>query len=93
MRMLLLKAWRDIMARKGQFLSLAALVAIGIMAYVTFLTGYYDLGASIERANSELKFADFNTKVLGAPESVGRRIERIPGVAAADARLVVDTAL
>lgn len=93
MRMLLLKAWRDIMSRKGQFLSLAALVAIGIMAYVSFITSYYDLKASLDRANTELRFADFNTKVLGAPESVGRRIERIRGVAAVDARLVIDSAL
>lgn len=93
MRMLLLKAWRDIMARKGQFLSLAVLVGIGIMAYVTFISSYYDLNDSLDRANSELRFADFNTSVLNAPKSVERIIERLPGVAAADARLVIDTGL
>ncbi len=93
MRMLLLKAWRDIKSRKGQFLSLAALVSIGIMSYVAFITGYLDLKASLDRANSELRFASFNTRVVSAPESVARRIAALPGVDAVEARLVVDTGL
>lgn len=91
--MILLKTWRDLRARRGQFLSLAALVSIGITSYVAFITGYLDLSASLERANTELAFADFNTRVLNAPESVGRLVERVPGVDAAEARLVIDTGL
>ena len=40
MRMLALKAWRDTVAHKGQFLALIALVALGIMSFVTFQNGY-----------------------------------------------------
>ena len=83
MRMLLLKTWRDILARKGQFLALMLLVAIGIMSYVGFITSYLDLKASLDKANAELRFADFNTTVLAAPETATRRLEGLPGIAAA----------
>ena len=51
MRMLLLKTWRDMLARKGQFVALILLVALGILSFVAFLTGYLDLKASVEKAN------------------------------------------
>ena len=67
MRMLLLKTWRDLLARKGQFGALVVLVALGIRRFVAFLTGYLDLTKSVESANTELKFADFSTSVMAAP--------------------------
>ncbi len=93
MRMLLLKAWRDLLARKGQFIALILLVALGILSFVAFLTGYLDLGASVERANTELKFADFSIQVIGAPAGEMAAVSRVPGVRAVEGRLVVDTGL
>ncbi len=93
MRMLLLKTWRDILARKGQFAALVMLVAIGIMAYVSFISSYYDLVASKDEANARLRFADFTTTVMAAPASAARYIERLPGVATAEGRLVIDTGI
>ena len=81
MRMLLLKTWRDLLARKGQFAALILLVTLGVMSFVSFLTSYIDLNASVERANDELKFADFYVTVLGAPQGEIAAIARIPGSA------------
>ena len=38
------------LAHKGQFIALIVLIAIGIMSYVTFQNGYYNLKASLDHA-------------------------------------------
>lgn len=91
--MILLKTWRDVLARKGQFLALGMLVMLGIMSYVAFISAYRDLKASTDNAITELHFSDFTTKVLQAPETVVRRVEMVDGVKAAEGRLVLDTGL
>ena len=90
---LMLKAWRDTLAHKGQFLSLIALVALGIMSYVTFQNGYYNLKASLDHAYSTLRFADFTVRVERMPFSEAREIERLPGVVDARVRTVTDVGL
>jgi putative ABC transport system permease protein len=92
-RILFLKTWRDMKAHKGQFGSLIALVALGILSFVAFLTGYLDLSASVERANAELKLADFSVAMLGAPAGELSAVRRVPGVLAAEGRLIVDAGL
>lgn len=93
MRILLLKTWRDILARKGQFGALILLVALGIVSYVTFRTSYLDLNASVARANSELKFADFSVQVAGAPGGEVRAVGRVPGVRAVEGRFIGQTGI
>lgn len=90
---LALKAWRDTLAHKGQFLSLILLVALGIMSYVTFQNGYYDLRASLDRAYSMLRFADMTVRVKSMPFSAAREVERVPGVESARVRTVSDVGL
>jgi putative ABC transport system permease protein len=90
---LTLKAWRDILAHKGQFLSLILLVSLGITSYVTFQNGYYDLASSLDYAYSQLRFADLTIRVERMPLTAARDIERIPGVAAARVRTVRDVGL
>ena len=93
MRILLLKTWRDLLARKGQFAALILLIALGILSYVAFLGGYLDLTRSVETANAQLKFADFTVKVLSAPSGEVAAVARVPGVRAVEGRLIVDTGL
>ncbi len=73
MRLLFLKTWRDIKVRKGQFIALIVLVALGITSYVSFVSGYEDIHTSAEESYRELKSEDFTTKVLGAPRVSWRR--------------------
>ena len=91
--MLTLKAWRDMLAHKGQFIALIVLVALGIMSFVTFQNGYYDLQASLDHAYTTLRFADFTVRVERMPLTAARAVERIPGVAAARVRTVSDVGL
>lgn len=93
MGMLLLKMWRDMLSRKGQFFGLAVVVALGISTFVAFQTGYLDLTRSVDRATGELRFADFSTSLLGAPAEVVASVRALPGVRAAEGRLVQDLAL
>ncbi len=90
---LALKAWRDTLAHKGQFFSLILLVALGIMSYVTFQNGYYDLKASLDTAYTSLRFADVTLRVERMPLSAAARAKRIPGVAAARVRTSTDVGL
>jgi putative ABC transport system permease protein len=92
-RILLLKTWRDILARRGQFLALILLVSLGILSYVASQASYLDLKASIAKATSELRFADFTVSVIGAPTGEMAAVARVPGVRAVEGRLIVDTGL
>lgn len=90
---LALKAWRDTLAHKGQFISLIVLVALGIMSYVTFQNGYYDLKGSLDYAYSRLRFADLSVRVERMPLTAEHEVERVNGVAAARVRTVTDVGL
>jgi putative ABC transport system permease protein len=93
MSMLSLKAWRDTLAHKGQFIALIVLVSLGIMSFVTFQNSYYDLSASLEEAYSRLLFADLTVRVDRIPLAAARRIEQVPGVSVARVRTVQDVGL
>ncbi len=91
--MLTLKAWRDMKAHKGQFISLVVLIAIGITSYVTFQNGYYNLKASLDHAYSTLRLADFTVRVDRVPLAAARAVERVPGVERAIVRTVNDVGI
>lgn len=93
MRMLTLKALRDTLAHKGQFISLVVLVAIGIASYVTFQNGYYNLKTSLDHAYSTLRLSDFTVRVNRLPASEARALEALPGVEHAQVRTVSDVGL
>lgn len=91
--MLTLKALRDTLAHKGQFIALIVLVALGVTSYVTFQNGYYDLKASLDTAYGRLHFADLTIHVDRVPLTQQQHLESIPGVAAARVRTVQDVGL
>lgn len=93
MKTLFLKTWRDIWARKAQFLGLIVLLALGIASYVAFMTSYENLSASADRSTEDLKLADFTVKVASAPRDVVAKIEEIDDVRAVEGRLIIDTGL
>jgi putative ABC transport system permease protein len=92
-RILALKTWRDMLAHKGQFAALILLVVLGIASYVAFVEAYRNLGASADYAYSRLRFADFSISVIGAPNGIVHKVEAVPGVAAAEGRLIVDAGM
>ncbi len=93
MRMLLLKMWRDVLARKGQFAGLIVVVGLGISTFVAFQAGYVDLTRSVDRANRELRFADFSVSVSDTARIKAAAVAALPGVLAAEGRLIQDLPL
>lgn len=91
--MLALKAWRDALRHKGQFLALVALVALGIMSFVTFQNGYYDLANSLDEAYGSLRLSDFTVQVERAPLTLGRSLRGVSGIAEVRVRTVRDVGL
>ena len=90
---LTLKAWRDMLAHKGQFIALVVLIAIGITSYVTFQNGYYNLKASLDHAYATLRFADFTVRVERMPLTARRAVERCRACRVARVRTVNDVGL
>ena len=79
--MLTLKAWRDTLAHKGQFIALIVLVALGIMSFVTFQNGYYDLQGIARRRPTAAALRRLHR--AGRPHAAlggARAVERLPGV-------------
>lgn len=93
MKTMALKTLRDALRHKGQFVGLIVVVMLGIATFVAFLAAYNDLNRSITRAETELRFADFSIRVLEAPAGETDVIRRVPGVQAAEGRLVLETGL
>ncbi|GBF35062.1 ABC-type antimicrobial peptide transport system [Desulfocucumis palustris] len=84
------KLWRTIKSTKGQFLAVAAVVAVGISVYIAMSTAYLNLERSKEQLYRNYNFADYYFHVIKAPEQVTRQIEELPGVTAATGRIQKD---
>ena len=82
------KLWRDILRLKGQVITISLVVAAGIAAYVTLRSTWASLTDSRDTYYERYRFADVFATLKRAPESVGRRIEAIDGVAVAYTRVV-----
>lgn len=87
MRALDRKLVRELWRLRGQMLSIAAVVATGIMAVITMRGSYDSLVETQARYYRQTRFASAWVSLKRAPESVRRAIEQIPGVAAADTRV------
>lgn len=81
------KLLRECWHLKGQLLSIALVVATGIMTVVTMRGSYEALVDAQQRYYNETRFADVWTSLRRAPESLREQIEAIPGVTLADTRV------
>ena len=84
------KFYRDLKESKGQFISVLAVVIIGVMFYTglnSALEGLEGAGYSYFR---EYRLADLSGSIYRAPEGVVKRIESIPGVKMASGRVKQD---
>jgi putative ABC transport system permease protein len=81
------KLLREIWRLRGQMLSIALVVAAGVMTLVTMRGTYESLAGSLERYYRDYRFADVFVSLERAPESLVRRVEEIPGVAVVQARV------
>lgn len=81
------KLGRELWHLRGQMLSIALVVATGIMAVITMRGSYETLVDSQARYYRQTRFATVWASLKRAPESVRRTLEQIPGVTAADTRV------
>ncbi|MEP0548178.1 MAG: FtsX-like permease family protein [Rhodothermales bacterium] len=81
------KLLREVWKLRGQLLSIGAVVAVGIMTVLTMRGTYESLVVSQELYYRDARFPDVWASLERAPQSLSRRIEEIPGVAAVDTRV------
>ncbi len=86
-RALTYKLLRECWQLKGQLLSIALVVATGIMTVVTMRGSYDSLVQAQQQYYNDTRFADVWTSLRRAPESLREQIQAIPGVALADTRV------
>ncbi|MFO0615414.1 MAG: FtsX-like permease family protein [Polyangiaceae bacterium] len=82
------KLLRDLSRMWGQALTIALVVACGIASFVTMRTAYGSLVVARDAYYDASRFADVFARLVRAPDEVASRIERVPGVAVVDTRIV-----
>lgn len=75
---------------RSQAVAIALVVSCGIASYVSMRSMYRSLLQSQQDYYRQYRFADIFSELKRAPDSVGERIRRIPGVASVQTRVVVD---
>lgn len=87
------KLLRGLTQRKGQFIAVVSVVAIGIMLYIAMSNSYQNLRNSQEEFYASNNFADYYFQVVKAPERIIRQIENIQGIDKAGGRITEDLTL
>jgi len=84
------KLWRDIVAMRGQIITIALVVAAGVAVFVASLSTFNSLRGARDRFYADTRFPGVFVAVKRAPLSIVPRLERISGVAAVQPRIVRD---
>jgi putative ABC transport system permease protein len=81
------KLLRELWHLKSQMLSIALVVATGIMTVVTMRGSYESLVIAQQDYYQQTRFADVWVSLRRAPASLREQISNLPGVALADTRI------
>lgn len=92
-RVLLTKLFRDILHLRGQIIATALVVTCGVASFVSMRSTYDSLLLTQENYYSEYRFGDVFAHLTRAPTALRPTIERIPGVAAFQTRVVSSAVL
>jgi putative ABC transport system permease protein len=87
------KLLRDVWHWGGQILAIVAIIGCGIGTFVAFASVSSSLRTSLDAYYDRYRFADVFDELTRAPNLVRRSIERIPGVAAVQTRVVRDVTI
>ncbi len=82
------KLFRDLRHLMGQIITIALVVACGIAAYVCMRTTWVSLAETRTAYYERYRFPDVFAALKHAPNTLAKRIERIPGVARVQTRIV-----
>ena len=81
------KLLRDLALMWSQALSIALVVASGVMGFIAIFSAFDALQLSRERYYTEARFADVFASVRRAPDALRSQIAALPGVALIDTRI------
>ena len=84
------KLGRDLWRLKGQVATIALVLACGIMAMVMLRSTWQSLLGARDAYYEQYRFGDVFARLERAPDAVLPRLERLPGVALAYARIAED---
>lgn len=87
------KLLRELWQLRMQLLSIALVVATGVMTVVTMSGAYQSLRGAQERYYREARFAEVWAPLVRAPLGIRERLARIPGVATVDTRITLHATL
>ncbi|MBI4501106.1 MAG: FtsX-like permease family protein [Gemmatimonadetes bacterium] len=87
------KLLRDLLHLRGQIAAISVVVLCGVATVVAMRTAYRSLSLSQASYYAGYRFADVFAQVKRAPEPIARRVAAIPGVTAAQSRIVVEVTL
>ncbi len=82
MKTLTLKIFRDLKAKKWQFLAVTFLVFLGISLFSGLYSSYLNIGSTYKKFYAQTDFEDIGATFNPLPEKVVEEIKSIPGVAA-----------
>lgn len=82
-----MKLLRELWHSKGQMLSIALVVATGIMTVITMRGSYESLVEAQRSYYAQARFADVWASLKRAPDRVRRQLQALPGVTAVDTRV------
>jgi putative ABC transport system permease protein len=89
-RLLALKAWRDVVHMRGQMVAIITVIGLGVATFVSLRGMAEHLTASQYGYYASARFAHAFARVTAAPLEVADVARRIPGVSAAEGRVVAD---
>lgn len=89
MRALDRKLLRDLWHLRGQMISIALLVATGIMAVITMRGGYESLASAQASYYRDTRFPDLWVSLERAPAALEAELRGVPGVAAVQTRVTL----
>ncbi len=87
------KLLRDLTRLKGQALTIALVVAVGVANYITLRSAWRALGDSRAMYYEEYRFADVFASLKRAPDSVADQLHDVRGVASVYPRIVQEVLL
>lgn len=87
------KLLRDLALVKGQAAAIALVMACGVGTFVMSVSTYRSLDGALRTYYDHYRFADVFAPLKRAPNSAVARAAALPGVARAQARVVVDVSL
>jgi putative ABC transport system permease protein len=87
------KLLRDLWHLRGQVAAISVVVACGVATVMTTRTAYTSLLGSRAAYYADYRFADVFAHVKRAPEALRARLLAVPGVVAAETRIVTEVTL